>query len=205
MQRTKGRSNSKNRVLGILNERPGENENPQAARDQVPNGKRRRKRRVPQWDLKYHARHFAFIFVILAIIGGLYYWVSSSDKYLREHGVKVVGTLSDTGGKNVTITFSFLGEQYKVVAGQTNDSLQDGETYTLLIDKDDPTDFLCDFTEPVFDMSEFNIVKFQSIKSFGAPTRSNLNMHLAERLMKGSRLLNQVLTRMILKEKWCFM
>jgi hypothetical protein len=85
---------------------------------------------------------------------------------LREHGVKVVGTISETGGKSVTISFSFLGKQYNVVGSQTNDSLQDGETYTLLIDKDDPTDFICDFTEPVFDRSEFNIVKIQSIKKF---------------------------------------
>jgi|GEM_PF-5437465 len=107
-----------------------------------------------------------FILLIIGIIffTGFFYWVKSGEQYLRKNGAKVTGTISQTGGKNVLVSFNYSGCIYTTVVGQQNNTLQDGEMYTVLINKEDTSDCLVDFSDPVFDTSTFTEGKIRALE-----------------------------------------
>ncbi len=104
------------------------------------------------------------IVVAVGTVLGGYIWTNSDETNLRVNGIKLIGFISETGGGNVRVSYSFNGQNYSTVVGQTNRTLQDGESYIVFINKNGPTDCIVDFSNPIFDKSKFSITKPVIIK-----------------------------------------
>jgi hypothetical protein len=98
-----------------------------------------------------------FVLAIAVLILGLLGWVQVSDNHIKEHGVKVTATLVRTGGNSVTVNYTFENRNYTVVVGHSNYTLQNGESYNTLIDKEGPSECIVDFSSPVFENSNFEV------------------------------------------------
>lgn len=121
-------------------------------------------RKIKQQDFKWKYKILVIIVVAVGIILGSYIWINSDGNYLRVEGIKVVGLISETGGRNVRVSYSFNEQNYSVVVGHTNRTLQDGESYIVFINKNEPTDCIVDFSTPIFDKSKFSTAKTMTIR-----------------------------------------
>lgn len=98
---------------------------------------------------------YLFALLFLGIIGGLNLWIYMGDKKLTEKGVNVVGLIDDSGGKNLTITYTYNNHTYNVVANKPHSSIEIGEAYDVKINPLDPEDFLIQFWKPIIRTGDF--------------------------------------------------
>jgi hypothetical protein len=81
------------------------------------------------------------------------------DNAIEDSGAKTIGTIKRIGGSSISVNYNFNGKNYTAVVGQTNYTLQNGEVYTILIDRNNPENCLVQFSQPIFDKADYYLIR----------------------------------------------
>lgn len=99
------------------------------------------------------------VVVILTLLAGLFIWVRMDDNAIEKGGIKTSGTIKRIGGNGISVSYSFMGKSYTATVGQTNNTLQNGEVYTVLIDRSNLENCLVQFSQPIFDRTDYILTR----------------------------------------------